>query len=252
MKKMILFILSAVMMLGLTGCTVYEYEGEAVLVPLYDASLGVSFIQSNRSVEALPVNITAEQADELFGSIEVYGANLALPMRLSDLPEGFTVSYEFDEDDLTKISKELYILDRNIYISEEEEEVRVALAGVLMEGNGAEDLKDGYIVSIDLTGIWDAVSAVKIKGMSVGALFNEEMAETYGEGYCYATNSGYVSRVYYDGERRLQFIYGGILDENGEIDIERTIKEGAVFSMNLTDFSVYEMMYRFDEGGVRE
>lgn len=252
MKKILIFMVSAVMTVLLSGCAVYEQEGDEVLVPLYDGMFGLSFLRANAEIETLPVNITKEQGDEIFGSIEVYGANLTLPMRVSDLPAGFEMNDEFDEEDLIKVSETLYTLDRRLYVSGGKDTVSVASAGILMEGNDAEALRNGYIVSLDLEYFIDnADSSVKIKGVSVGALYNEELTEAYGEGYCYLTDySKYVSRVYYDGERRLQLLYGGVWDENGEVDIERSVKEGAVFSMNLTAFPLYEMMYRFDEGGI--
>lgn len=251
MKKIITFVCSMILMALLAGCTVLEIEGEAVLAPAYDGAFAYSFFQSNQSEENTSVNLTTEQADELFGSIEVYGANLALPMSLSDLPAGFEMDYEFAEDDLLQVGESLYALTRDVYISDGEEAVRVFSADILMDGKREEDLKNGYIVSYNMIGIWDAVSSVKIKGVSVGALFDEELAEAYGEGYCYlaalsSEKSKYVCRVYYDGERKLQILYRGEEDENGEIDIEKTIKEGAVFSINLTDFSLYEIMYRYD------
>lgn len=257
MKKVVIFLLSAVMVMALSGCTVYDdlLTEDHVVIPMYDGGLALSFAKSNNMVETLPVNLTSEQADELFGSIEVYGANLALPMRLSDLPAGFEMDYEFDEDDLIQVSESLYVLSRDIYISAGEETVRVFSADILMDGKREEDLKNGYIVSYVIIGLRDAVSSVQIKGVRVGALYDEELTEAYGEGYCYpGTLSGetsqYVVRIYYDGERMLQILYCGEENENGEIDIEKTIKESAVLSITMTDFSLYEIMYRIAEGGI--
>lgn len=250
MKRIVIFMLSAVMAMALSGCTVYEDGDTAVLLPMYDGGLGMSFEKSNRSVEALPVNLTSEQADELFGSIEVFGANLTLPMRVSDLPEGFEMNYDFDKDDLTRIDEALYINENVIRFSNDEGAVMIAGVVILMEGTEPEDLKNGYIVGYDLPMLLDqAVGVAKIKGVGVGTLFNEEMTTAYGEGY-YCTAGNFVTRAYSDGERTLQIVYlvkkHDCRDENGEIDMERLLKEGTPFSISLTVFPEYEMIYRMD------
>lgn len=256
MKRFKVMLLAVMLGLFFTGCAIKQdsYWNEAGeeevsyrLLPLYDGALAASFLRETSEEEV--VNLTTEQADKLFNHIEVFGANLTLPMKVSDLPEGFEITV--DQDSFYNIDGSLYLsLGLNqLWYSDGEETVRVANVEILTEGKSDEDIENGYIVFLQLA-ILDAVD-VKVDCIGTGEFFNEELTRSFGEGAFRRHEGKYLIRTYSDGERKLEIQYVGVLAEGDEdkaaekrkIDIEKTINEATPLIIELSAFPDIQKTY---------
>lgn len=265
MKRLKITVLFVLLLMGLTGCAVVEngywngadgYESCYSLLPLYDDALAASFLNQTNKEEV--VNLTTEQADELFNHIEVFGANLTLPIKVGDLPEGFGVT--IDKESFCNLDGSLYLTlafgDNRLWYSDGEQTIVVAYIEILTSGTDDEDIENGYIVFLQT----DILSNVSLKADCVGAgeFFNDELTQKYGEGSFSRHTGKYLCRAYSDGNRTLEIQYVGIwaddsedeAPENREIDIDRTIRETTPLVVELKAFPDIEQIYSYEDGGV--
>ncbi len=226
------------------GCAVYgslEKE-DGIVVPLYDGALAWSFISSETAETDIPVTMTKEQADEIFSNIEVFGARLALPMKLSDLPEEFSILGDYNPDYGRSIDGRFFEFGSNIQYADENGRFEtIANVCIITDGNSEEAYNNGIIVSMGL-GMLSA--DVTINGAGTGD-FGEEITAALGEGYLYSSESSfkYIIRVHSDGERMIKMIYG-VPDEIKEVaDIEEFVKNASPMMIDIIAHSEYRVLY---------
>ncbi len=224
-----------------SGCAVYgSLEDESsMVIPLYDGALVWSIINSGTVETDIPVTMTKAQADEIFSNIEIFGARLALPMKLSDLPEELTLSSEYKADYGISIDGRFFTFgDMLEYEDENGISETIASVDILTDGNSEEAYNNGIIVSMGLGVLY---ADITINGAGAGD-FDDEITVALGEGYLYASDK-YIIRVHSDGERMIKMIYG-VPDEMGEIEnMEEFVKKATPMLIDIITHSEYRVLY---------
>ncbi len=233
------------MCLGLTACDrIYGTEKGGIILPLADGSFGMTVMNTENDSPIKP-NITKEQGDEIFNNINVFGNKLRLPLRVSDLPEGFsavsTRSYLFfdnvpDEEASNEdtLGTDLYDIMEVTYKNGEHE---YSFNVVVID---SKYLDGPIIVGLDAS-ILDSTSTFDCGGICVGKS-DDEFIKKYGEGYVgyrYGI-SRYASRVYYDGERCLSLTYS--VDPGTDANLSERIANSNPMIMSVSCLDTYSAM----------
>lgn len=244
MKKIAGILIILFSLFCFSGCAVYgSLEDEnGMVIPIYDGALVWSLINSETAETDIPVTMTKAQADEIFSNIEVFGARLALPMKLSDLPEEFTLLGDYKADYGRNIDGRFFAFSSSLEYEDENGLCEtIAFVDILTDGNSEDAYNNGIIVSLGF-GILDA--DVTINGAGAGD-FDDEITAALGEGYLYPSDSSfkYIIRVHSDGERMIKMVYS-VPHEMGEIEnIEEFVKKASPMMIDIIAHSEYRVLY---------
>lgn len=210
MKRIIFIVfISAVSSMLFTGCLYGNKAAYDILedtnwyedINYYSAEIAVG----NRSGYKKIDNAHKEAFDSVFNDIEILGARLCVPMKVSDLPEKFELMYS-DGKPLSKAYGIKLNGGRTVYSYIPiyyDGEVRVAGACVVCEKD--QRIEDGIIYELELGGLY-IQKAIIGKSVAVNSDI-ESIIDYLGDGNTFYDNYSFMYHLYTDGNRSIELSY---------------------------------------------
>lgn len=194
------------------------------IVPVADSGFVSKTLQSDSLTQEIPVNLTKEQADDLFGHVSLWGNTIALPLRVSDLPKTCTVTYSEQHENF--FYTDMYFSGRLLYTVPETGEKFEVVVNMIQAPNE----EDPIIIGME-TDVLTETSNIRFDMLEIGKSI-DAFTEKYGEGTEVTAEVFKKGKkiVYSDGTRMLSILFSTY--EEG--------KENVPFFIDYTSYPTYD------------
>lgn len=209
-KTFALFLVCAISAMLFTGC---DYEGEEWVSQIGSYFVG---LMANDSGMKNIDRAHKKAFDSVFNDIEIFGAKLCVPMKVSELPDKFELSNAYSTEGYIPLSEnepqgaelngglKRYRLD--LYY---DKEIRVAKVYIIC--NEDQSVEEGIICEIELGVLY--TQPVWLGGQVEIHSGIDEVKEFLGEGnefndIVFFSTSAFYTVFYTDGDRILELTYG--------------------------------------------